>query len=175
MPGVTVRSSTKNMSRSKRAAINKNNIRVDAAVNKELESCTFGKITKALGNKMFLAIKPNRAEHLCYIRGKMSRIDTGDIVLLNEREYESRANSNQAVYDIMAVFSAKDISRLIKSHQIPSWMGSRGDDTESDELNDLFDYDQIEEEGDDENVDKKDKKNYRKTNVGDEEIDIDAI
>jgi translation initiation factor IF-1 len=150
MPGVTARSATKNMSRSKRSAANKNSRRVEAAVNQQLESCTFGKISKALGNKMFLAVKGDRAEHLCYIRGKMARIDTGDIVLLNEREYESRSGSSAAVYDIMAVFAGKDIAKLIKSKQIPSWMGSRGDDNSDDELNDLFEY---EENGEDVDID----------------------
>lgn len=182
MPGVTARSVNKNMSRSKRAAADKNNRRVEAAVNKELNYCTYGKIIKALGNKMFLTVLPDRGEHLCHIRGKMARIDAGDIVLLNERDYESRAYSSGAVFDVMAVFSGKDISRLIRSQQIPSWMASRDGDADGNELHDLFDY-EVESENEDENGhSKKDKKNHRKegktavanTNE-DSDVDVDAI
>jgi translation initiation factor IF-1 len=182
MPGVTARSATKNMSRSKRAAANKNARRVEKAVNQELDFCTFGKITKALGNKMFLAVKPDRAEHLCHIRGKMARIEAGDIVLLNERDYESRAYSTDAVFDIMAVFAGKDINRLIRSQQIPSWMASRESDGDCDELRDLFDYEEEseDEDEDDGNTAKKDKKKHSKASKNavvteDSDVDIDAI
>lgn len=181
MPGVTARSATKNMSRSKRAAAAKNSRRVDAALNEELDFTTYGKITKALGNKMFLALKTDRREHLCHIRGKMARIDVGDVVLLNERDYESRTGTEAAVFDIMAVFAAKDVSKLIKTRIIPSWMSRSADDSEGDELHDLFDY----EEGDDEETEevksKKDKKNHRLEGknaideASDSEIDIDRI
>jgi translation initiation factor IF-1 len=189
MPGVSARSSTKNMSRSKRASADKNARRVDAALRNELEFCIVGKISKALGNKMFMAYRPDRTEHLCHIRGKMERISIGDVVLLNVRDYESRHLSSGAVYDIMAVFAGKDISRLIRTDQIPSWMGSKGDTEDSDELRDLFDYDVEEEEDEEEKKphhSKKDKKNHRlapkngtvavvATKENDGELNIDAI
>jgi translation initiation factor IF-1 len=142
MPGVTARSAAKNMSKGARAKANKNERRVAAALNEGLDYTTYGKITKALGNKMFLAIKADNAEHLCYIRGKMTRISVGDVVLLNERDYETRQGSSCAVYDIMAVFATKDISKLIRTEVIPIWMSGR---TASDgmTLEDLFDYDDI--------------------------------
>jgi translation initiation factor IF-1 len=140
MPGVTARSASKNMSRGKRAAAAKNGRRVEAALNEVLESCTYGKIFKALGNKMFLVHNTDKREHLSYIRGKMARIEVGDVVLLNIREYETRAGSGTDVYDIMAVFSPKDISKLSKAGAIPSWMKSKASDAE-DSDDDLFDYD----------------------------------
>lgn len=179
MPGVTARSASKNMSRSKRAAVAKNSRRVEAALNEDLESCTYGKISKALGNKMFLVINTDKKEHLAHIRGKMARINAGDVVLLNIRDYESRVGSKAEVYDIMAVFSSKDISRLIKAGAMPSWMSARTADGASDEeFDDIFEYDEepSDEEGD-VVVSKKDKKSHR---VGagagnDSDVDIDAI
>jgi translation initiation factor IF-1 len=182
MPGFSARSATKNMSRGKRASADKNARRVEAAMRDELEFCTYGKISKALGNKMFIVNTPDRIEHLSHIRGKMTRISAGDVVLLNVRDYESRHISSGAVYDIMAVFEGRDISRLIRTEQIPSWMGSRGDTGDSDELRDLFDYDDEEEEDEKvEHHDKKDKKNHRlapKVAVkqdNDSDVDIDKI
>lgn len=185
MPGFSARSATKNMSRGKRASADKNARRVEAAMRDELEFCTYGKVSKALGNKMFIVNTPDRIEHLCHIRGKMARISAGDVVLLNVRDYESRHISSGAVYDIMAVFEGRDISRLIRTEQIPCWMGSRGDTGDSDELRDLFDYDD-EEEDDEKDVrhDKKDKKNHRLAAKGtvlntvkevDSDVDIDKI
>jgi translation initiation factor IF-1 len=183
MPGVTARSAAKNMSRGARAKADKNARRVAAALNEELEFTTYGKVTKALGNKMFMATKVDNREHLCHIRGKMARINVGDVVLLNERDYESRTGGTDAVYDIMAVFSARDIGRLIKSKTIPSWMSPSASDSDGgDELHDLFDYEEPEDDDeDDENTTKKDKKNHRKAGknaideASDSEIDIDRI
>ena len=182
MPGVTARSAAKNMSRGARAKADKNTRRVNAALNDELDFTTYGKVTKALGNKMFMATKTDRREHLCHIRGKMARISAGDIVLLNERDYESRQGSSEAVYDIVAVFSARDISRLIKARTIPSWMSRTGDDgDEGNELHDLFDYEEGEEEDDDDTKSKKDKKNHRLQSknavaeASDSDVDIDRI
>jgi hypothetical protein len=62
-----------------------------------------------------------RNERVSRIMGSMARISTGDIVLLNEREYETRCGTNNAVYDIVAVFTGKDISRLVKESLVPSW------------------------------------------------------
>jgi translation initiation factor IF-1 len=183
MPGVTARSAAKNTSKSGRAKAAKNTRRVDAALNDELEFCTYGKITKALGNKMFMVINTKKDEHLSHIRGKMARIGVDDVVLLNIRDYESRTGSNCEVYDIMAVFSPKDIHRLIKSRTIPSWMNAKGaDSTDGDELHDLFDYDVDESEDEDEDgPTKKDKKNHRKAGknaideASDSDVDIDRI
>jgi len=187
MPGQTVRSAAKNTSKSSRAKEAKNARRVEAACNDELTDCTYGRITKTLGNKMFMVLDVDKREHLAHIRGKMARINVSDVVLLNKREYESRADTDAAVYDIMAVFAKKDIGRLVRTNRIPAWLASaKTEGGEGDDGHDLFDYD--ESESDDEDGDtKKGKKSHRKAgkNAIDEgsdsdgvpaaELDIDAI
>jgi translation initiation factor IF-1 len=184
MPGVTARSAAKNVSKSGRAKAAKNARRVEAAVNDELDFCTYGRITKTLGNKMFNIINIDKREHLAHIRGKMARIGVNDVVLLNERDYESRAGTAEAVYDIMAVFDKKDIHRLVKSKMIPSWLAStKSDGTDGDELHDLFDYEDgsDSESDEDDGPSKKDKKNHRKAGknavdeASDSDVDIDRI
>ncbi len=184
MPGQTVRSAAKNVSKSGRAKLAKNARRVEAAVNDELVGCTYGRITKTLGNKMFNVIDVEKREHLAHIRGKMARIGVNDVVLLNERDYESRAGTAEAVYDIMAVFDKKDIHRLVKTKKIPSWLaGTKIDGGEGEDLHDLFDYEEESESESDEDdgPSKKDKKNHRKAGknaideASDSDVDIDRI
>lgn len=179
MPGVTARSAAKNMSKSARSKEAKNVRRVEAACNDELEGCTYGRITKTLGNKMFKVLDINKREHLGHIRGRMARIVVNDIVLLNIRDYESRVGSTDAVYDIMAVFqSKKDINRLIKGNIIPSWIASvKADGVEGEDEDFLFDYDESESESEEEEGHaKKDKKSHRKAGKTaiDEASDSDA-
>ena len=141
MPGVSARSADKNMSRGARSKADKNNRRVKAALADELYYTEYGKITRTLGNKMFMALTTEKSEHLCHIRGKMARISIGDVVLLNQRDYETRQSGSEAVYDIMALFDKEDIRTLILQDRIPAWMG-RGDAEEETgaALDDLFDY-----------------------------------
>jgi translation initiation factor IF-1 len=135
MPIVAARSASKNMSKSKRNANHKNKIRIEAALKDELTCCSYGKVTKALGNKMFIIVDAKNIQYLAHIRGKLTRVSIGNIVLLNIREYESRSTTEKAVFDIMAVFSDTDASHLVKSGAIPKWMTSKDETTD-----DLFDY-----------------------------------
>jgi translation initiation factor IF-1 len=185
MPGVTARSAAKNMSRGKRASLAKNTRRCDQAVTNGLDYCTYGKVVKALGNKMFTIVNTDKEEHLSHIRGKMARIAVDDIVLLNIRDYETRTKFGGEVYDIMAVFAPKDIHKLRKQGEIPSWMTAKGGELgEEDELRDLFDYEEAEESGDEEEAhSKKNKKNHRAGGKiatiaevdDDSDVDVDAI
>jgi translation initiation factor IF-1 len=165
MPGVTARTAAKNMSKSNRAKAAKNVRRVDAAINDELTDCTYGKITKTLGNKTFRFIGCDKKEGFARIRGKMSRICINDVVLLNVRDYETRANSDEAVYDIMALFSSRDISKLIKNNTIPEWMNTGEKNNDDDDLGIVFDYgeDSEDDEDEDQNRLKKNKKSHRLT------------
>lgn len=180
MPGQTVRSAAKNVSKSGRSKVAKNTRRVEAAVNNELENCTYGRVIKTLGNKMFNVLTVDKKEHLAHIRGKMARISVNDVVLLNERDYESRSGTDEAVYDIMAVFDNKNINRLIKANIIPVWLATMKCDGVEDDIHDLFDYDEPESESDDEH-DKKDKKSHRRAGknaideASDSDIDIDRV
>lgn len=142
MPGNSVRQASKNVSRSKRAAIAKNTGRVEAAIRGTLESCTYGRITKALGNKTFILLDATKREHQAHIRGKMARIGVDDVVLLNERDYETRFGTEKAIYDIVAVFEKKDAAYLIKQGAMPKWMlsASISEDSKAEE-EDIFEYD----------------------------------
>jgi translation initiation factor IF-1 len=125
------------MSKSRQTAMARNDRRVESALGETLTDCTYGRIVKALGNKMFLLLTPDKKEHLGHIRGKMARIAVDDVVLLNVRSYESRAVSSKSVFDIMALFSPKDISKLLKAGMIPKWMTAKGGDEKVED--DLFD------------------------------------
>lgn len=125
------------MSKSRQTAMARNERRVESALGETLTDCTYGRIVKALGNKMFLLLTPDRKEHLGHIRGKMARVAIDDVVLLNVRSYESRVASSKSVFDIMALFSPKDISKLLKAGLIPKWMTLKGSDEEAGD--DLFD------------------------------------
>lgn len=150
MPGVSVHSSQKNMSRSKRASARKNTTRIEAAVRGDIEDCTYGRIHKALGNKMFIVINSSKQERLAHIRGKMARIGADDVVLLNVREYETRAGTDKEVYDIMAVFDKKSASKLVKERIIPAWLTLSSTAEEDEE--DIFDHSEDSNELDDADV-----------------------
>jgi translation initiation factor IF-1 len=167
MPGNNVRQASKNVSRSKRSALAKNNNRVEAAIRGTLEDCTYGRITKTLGNKTFLLLDANKREHQGHIRGKMARIGVDDIVLLSKREYESRASTDKAIYDIVAVFERKDAAYLIKQGEMPKWMLAMS--SEEGEDGDIFEYG--EENGGEYDITIK----RREIDLDNEDLDIDNI
>ncbi len=191
MPGVSARSAAKNMSRGARAKADKNDRRVLAATTGEIPFTTFGKVVKALGNKMFMVQKTDKLEHLAHIRGKMARVSADDVVLLNERDYETRQGSGGAVFDIIAVFASQDVRKLIKVRTIPGWMGRNAEDGEVDDgLDDLFDDgEESVSSSEEEKHDKRNKKNHRLQGkqastagavaagggASDSDVDIDAI
>jgi translation initiation factor IF-1 len=182
MPGVSARSAAKNMSRAKRGSAAKNVRRVEAALCEVEEyaiHATYGKVTKALGNKMFTILSTKGTEHLAHIRGKMVRVAVDDIVLLNIRDYESRSSTSTAVYDIIALFSSKDVSKLIRSETIPKWMGrSIHASDDEDDAYDLFDFEaDVGDDGDESDIiDKRNKKSHRAVKADDnDEVDIDKL
>jgi translation initiation factor IF-1 len=154
MPGVAVNRAGKGgMSRSKMSQKRKNTWRIEAAMKGDLEGCTYGRIIKTLGNKRFHVLDTNKEQRVARIMGKMARIGVDDVVLLNIRDYETRVGGSDAVYDIVAVFSKKDVAQKIKEKEMPTWFAGLGTDGSEDE-EDLFDYSEDEQE---------------------EDIDIDAI
>jgi translation initiation factor IF-1 len=188
MPGVSARSAAKNMSRGARAKAAKNDRRVAAATTGEIPYTTFGKVVKALGNKMFMVQTPTKGEHLAHIRGKMARVSADDVVLLNERDYETRMGKADAVFDIVAIFESKDVRKLVKTRTIPGWMARSAEEAEADDgLDDLFDDGEessSSSDEEDEKRDKRDKKNHRLQGkqaapsaggASDSDVDIDAI
>lgn len=173
----------KDVSRSTLRKVNKNNRRVEAAVMGDLVECTYGKIMKTFGNRQFKVVNTKGTEHHAFIAPKMSRVAIGDVVLLNIREYESRASTNTAVYDIMAVFDRKDINRLYKNGQIPIWMSVANigaDSVKDNNEDDIFECSDDENEEDVAEAVKVDKRNkvskHKDTIVeNDDDIDIDKI
>jgi translation initiation factor IF-1 len=154
MPGVAVNRIGKgNLSRSKMRQVRKNTWRIEAVMKGDLEGCTYGRIIKTLGDKRFHVLDTNKEQRVARIMGKMARIGVDDIVLLNIRDYETRVTGNTAVYDIMAVFSKKDVAQKIKEKEMPTWFAGLNTEGGEDE-EDLFDYSEDEQE---------------------EDIDIDAI
>jgi translation initiation factor IF-1 len=173
MPIVNIRQATKNMSRSKRSALAKNNGRVESAIRGELEGCTYGRIIKALGNKTFVLLDAHKKEHQAHIRGKMARINVDDIVLLSVRDYETRSATDKAVYDIMAVFDKSDASYLVKQGELPKWMLGCND---VEETEDLFDYSADDNaENDEENDGERVKIKRKEVDLNCDDIDIDNI
>lgn len=203
MPGLTARSANKNLSRAKRAAFSKNSFRIEGALTENLIGyCTYGKVTKCLGHKMFTVLTPQKREHLCHIRGNIAkaiRINIDDVVLLSIRDYETRAtiaNGVNAVYDIIASLDKKDVAKLIKTSTLPSWMNRTAEDAFKPDEDDLFDYGQDDDDEEEPTTDqeestsnivaKKDKKKHRSiaslaggggrdTSERERDIDIDAI
>jgi len=192
MPGLSARSANKNVSRAKRAAFTKNNSRVEGALTEDLSGyCTFGKISKNFGNGRFLVINSDKREHLCSMRGSIAkaiRPSVDDVVLLSIRDYETRANGADAVYDIIASLDKKAVAKLIKAKTVPRWMNGKADDADKAEEDDIFDYSDDEEDESDGSpsasnlVSKKDKKNHRSSLAGgggsaadDDDIDVDKI
>lgn len=171
----------KDVSRSTLRKVNKNNRRAEAAVLGELDDCTYGKIMKTFGNRQFKVVNTKGTEHHAFIAPKMARVSIGDVVLLNIREYETRSSTTTAVYDIMAVFDRKDINRLHKNGQIPTWMSvanTSGDAIKETEEDDIFEC--SEDENEDEEAaevaiktNKKDKVSKRKEVIVDDNDDVD--
>ena len=200
MPGLSARSANKNVSRAKRAAITKNNSRVEGALTEDLEGyCTFGKIFKNFGNGRFLVLKSDKREHLCSMRGSIAkaiRPSVDDVVLLSIRDYETRANGADAVYDIIASLDKKAVGKLIKAKTVPRWMNGKAADVVSGaaqndfDEDDIFDYDDDDDDESDadestsKNTSKKDKKKHHNASLAgtaaggggdDSDVDIDAI
>ncbi len=100
----------------------KNNNRIDAALRGQLDGCTYGVVIKSLGNRQFRIVDTKRIESLALIAHKMTWVNVGDIVLLNVRDYETRAATDRNVYDVLAIFTKKDATRLVKDGKMPEWM-----------------------------------------------------
>jgi translation initiation factor IF-1 len=204
MPGLTARSAKKNVSKAKNAALTKNAYRIEAAFEEDLEGyCIYGKVLRCNGHRMFTVLNSEMREHLCHIRGNISkacRISVDDVVLLSIRDYETRASSANgvnAVYDIIAQFDTDTVKDLARRKIIPAWMKNKA--SEANEKKPEGNY-EFTNESDDDSEDsvatitvatidkkdtKKDKKKHRSSSLAgggggggrgdDSDIDIDAI
>jgi translation initiation factor IF-1 len=160
MPSKSSQSSKKGPSKFAILREKANKAVADAVLNYEYDDCTFGKVVKHLGNSRILVMGTDKKEYhaviRCLLRKKSSTpIYAGDIVIISSRDFESRAGTVDARFDVMSVLGKKDIASLIKDKRIPRWMLHGGTDVLSDDgEDDLFDYG---------------------ATIADEDVDIDAI
>ena len=166
MPGLTARTAQKKTSRIGDARKRSNKLFADAACRGEYDDCQFGKVFKHLGGSRvavitwdtFDAAKAPR-ERQAVIRNLLRKkgctpITIDDLVVLSCREFETRAASDEAVFDLVAIIDKKSAQRLHKDAVIPSWMAnsvSNGLHNDVEVAADIFDYDDVpaEHENDD--------------------------
>ena len=113
-----------------------------------VDEITFGRVSKHLGDRKILVMYKDKKEHIATIRGLLSKrgitpIMVNDIVILSAREFDTRAGSDNEVFDVVGVLDKKAASQLVKEGRIPKWYmsvdGSAGDDDAGDVFE--FDYD----------------------------------
>jgi translation initiation factor IF-1 len=151
------------MGKSKKGRLNGNQRKeinqrlVNSVLDTESDEIHFGRVVRHLGAGNIRIILSNKVEGIAKIRSVLSRrgstpIVSGDIVVLSGRDFETSAVENKANmrYDVLAVMTRQEASRLEKAGRIPSWMMLEGENDESKE--DIFDYTEIESE-DEENLD----------------------
>lgn len=79
-----------------------------AVLNSEYDDCSFGKVIKHLGNSRVLVAGIDKKEYQAVIRTILRKKSTtpiyaGDVVIISSRDFESRAGTADARFDIMAV------------------------------------------------------------------------
>lgn len=121
------------------------------------EDIQFGRVLRHLGAGNIRVILHNKVEGIARIRPVLSRrgstpIVTGDIVVLSGRDFETKAVEVGTRFDVMAVMSRHDASKLEKAGRIPSWMLT--EETQEGK-EDIFDYseEKILESSDEEDLD----------------------
>lgn len=79
---------------------------------------TYAKITKCLGDRKMILILPDKSEIMGLIPGRFRKrvwMNTGDIVLVSYREFESTK------VDIIHKYSSEDTKKLVKLNEIPGF------------------------------------------------------
>ncbi len=106
------------------------------------EDCHFGRVLRHLGAGNIRVMLSNKTEGIARIRPVLSRrgstpIVSGDIVILSGREFETKAVEVGMRFDVIAVMSRHDASKLEKTGRIPAWMLT--EETQEGK-EDIFDY-----------------------------------
>lgn len=129
----------------------------DSALRGDLEEAEFGRVLKHLGDSRVRILTSERKECTAVIRGLLRRrgctpINTDSLVVLSQREYESR---KEPIYDIMAVLSMREADKLKKMGIIPEWMilGASDIYTGSHDERAAFEFDHAGDEEDNVDVD----------------------
>lgn len=164
MPGLSAKSAKKGISHVAQVRMDANRKMVKAAIEGELEGCTFGKVIKMLGGGNVQVTDMDKKDAIGVIRGLLRRkgvtpIVAGDVVIMSDRGMGSA--KGKKTYDIVGIANSSASSALNKEGHIPDWMlgavdavvGSKaaGGAGAKDEEEFEFDYD------------------------GEEDVDIDAI
>jgi translation initiation factor IF-1 len=156
MPGLSAKSAKKGMSHVAQMRKDANRNIVKAAVEGELEGCTFGKVIKMFGGANVQVVDMEKKEAIGVIRGLLRRkgvtpIAPGDVVIMSERGFESKGKKT---YDIVGITNGAAASTLNKDGVIPDWMigaveavgakaaGGAGASGAKDEDEIEFDYDE---------------------------------
>ena len=124
MPGMSAKSAKKGVSHVAQMRKDANRKIVKAAVEGELEGCTFGKVIKMFGGANVQVVDMDKREAIGIIRGLFRRkgvtpIAPGDVVIMSDRGFESKGKKT---YDIVGITSGAAASALNKDGQIPDWM-----------------------------------------------------
>ena len=163
MPGATMKSIKKGVSRVAAARKDANAKMVRAAVEGELEGCVFGRVVKHLGGGNIEVLDADKCQAIGAIRGLLRKrgvtpIAAGNIVLMSPREFESVKPGKKRTYDIVGVLDGAAAAALEKEGAIPTWMvGAGAVEGSAGAAADGFEFD------------------YAGAAAGDEEVDVDAI
>ena len=124
------------------------------------EDIIFGRVLRHLGQGHVRVILADKREGIAKIRTALARrgstpIVSDDIVVLGSRDFETHADTKLR-FDLLAVLSRADASKLEKAGRIPSWFLQSIDGEgriREEEGGDLFDYSEVKEESEDEEID----------------------
>ncbi len=111
----------------------------------------FGRVTKHLGDRKILVMYTDKKEHIATIRGLLARknvtpIMVNDIVILTVRDFDTRAGSENEVFDVIGILTKKEASYLVKEGRIPKWyMSADVTQLDDDAVADVFEFDYDEE------------------------------
>lgn len=130
MPGATAKSMKKGISHVAQMRKDANKKMVKAAVEGELEGCTFGRVVKHLGNGQVQLLDYEKHDAIGVIRGLLRRkgvtpVCTGDVVIISERDFERK--TGRKTYDIVGIADGAAASALQKAGTIPEWMTALGE------------------------------------------------
>lgn len=122
---MSAKSAKKGISHVAQVRMDANKKMVKAAIEGELEGCTFGKVIKMLGGANVQIVDMEKKEAIGVIRGLLRRrgvtpIVSGDVVIISDRGMG--ASRDKKTYDIVGIAKGPAASALNKDGQIPDWM-----------------------------------------------------
>jgi translation initiation factor IF-1 len=124
---------------------------VSSVLDDDMEGVEFGRVVRHLGSGHIRVVLANKREAIARIRNILGKrgstpIVTDDIVVLSGRDFETSASTDMK-FDVLAVMTRQEASKLEKAGRIPGWMMTTGDANHGGEEEDIFDHSEIKEEG----------------------------